>query len=551
MGADMLSRCFKTEESRARYWVRQAVELCSDIEDEALAEYVEPVLAADKLLDRDRRIIVIGGDKCGKSSLLAGLAEHPLIATLPLEEDYVCWRFRSKDGDATCSRFIPVESLEGLELVDTRSFADDGVAATVRKLVKEADVVLAVIDGRAAEVSPVWPLLAELKEEKRSACLLAITFTDTLAAEAALELKEKLRDVCRERVGVPLPLYFVSPTSGKDGLETFANRVQSAMTEQGGVRAAIRHLVELGKELTRKQGSVLGGRDRVARTDSGFLAGIEQEIDYFLERQRDSLHSCTDSYSEAAMRALPSTVAKLKSTLGWMLSPVTLLRLELLGAGTENYYYHMLTSEVLTQQEASDGNFVLSCMSHWRSVRPRMKKTLECEIGEFPADELMHDLSELRVRMGRELYKPFAAMKLRCSFSKVFNEHVSWMSTCCALVCLSLFIAGVLGVFDFTFFAYIALCVAGMIWGMGSLAHVLATRRMCRDIVLLSLDLQEELKSSVSSAVADLLVSRVAAYRRLYTAPRDKVARHESSLKPLQQKHKDINMQLNAAAPRM
>lgn len=551
MSPDMLTRCFRAEESRARYWTQQAVELCSEIEDESLNELIPQLEEAQRVLDRDRRIIVIGGDKCGKSSLLAAVAGYPLIATVPLEEDYVCWRYRSQDGDVTASKFIPLENLEGLELVDTRSCADEAVAATVRRLIKGADVVIAVADGRSPEASPVWALLAELPEKQRSACLVAVTFTDRLVADAALALKESLREFCRERVGVPLPLYFVSPDKGSEANETFTLRVQEALAEPCGVRTAIRHLVECGKEIVRKQGSVLGARDRVARTDSGFLAGIEQEIDYFLVRQRDSLKGCVENYAEAGMRAVPTTVSKLCKTLGWFLSPVTLLRMELLGTGTEKFYYRTLRHEILTQQEASDTNFVLSCMRHWQSVRPRMKKTLECEIGEFPEAALAGDLRELRVRMGRELYKPFREMKLRTAYNKVFGMHVGWMAVGILLICFFLFIAGVLGVLGLDFFALASVAAAALVWVLGSVAHLLAVRDMRREVVVLSLSLHDLLRNTVGEAVEALLVSRVAAYRRLYTAPREKVARHEASLLPLQQRQKEINMQLNAAAPRI
>ncbi len=551
MCADMLSRCFRTEESRARYWVQQAVELCSGIEDESLNEYVEPVLAADAELDRDRRIIVIGGERCGKSSLLAAIAGYPLIARVPLQDDYVCWRYRSKDGDSTCSRFIPLESLEGLELVDTVSCADEGAAATARQLLSRADVVIAVVDGRNYEASPVWPLLAALSDARKAATLVAVTYTEAFGAEMALNLKESLREFCKSQAGVPLPICFVNPNSSRENLETFVQLIQEALAQPVGVRSAIRHLVECGKELTRKQAFVLNARDRVARTDSGFLAGIEQEIDYFLARQREGVTSCTEAYAEAFMRALPTTVSKLQRTLGWFLSPVTLMRLEFLGAGTEKHLYRTLRMEALTQQEVSDDNFVLSCMSHWRSVRPRMKKTLECEIGEFPDVALRDELEQLRLRMGRELYKVFTDIKLRSSYSRVFNAQVGWMRACCGLICLFLVLAGILGLLGLVMMAFMTLALSGAVWVLGSLAHCIAVRRMCGDIVQLSLELHERLSASIGDEVEGLLVSRVAAYRRLYTAPREKVARHEASLKPLQDKHKDINMQLNAAAPRM
>lgn len=547
----MVSRSFRAEESRARYWAQKAVELCSEIDDESLNELIVPIQNAEQALNRDRRIMVIGGQKCGKSSLLAAVAGCPLVASVPLTGDYVCWRYRAADGDSTASRFIVQEQLEGLELVDTADCAVESVAETIRRLMKGADVVIAVVDARSAEASPVWSVLASLPEERRPACLVALSYADTLSAGEEQSLKERLKEHSRTYTGTPLPLYSVSPHRGASAMETFLLRVQEALDGPNGVRSAIRHLVECGKELVRRQGSVLVAREHAARTNSGFLAGIEQEIDSFLERQRSGVSQCVESYSEAAMQALPTTLQKLRLALGWVFSPVTLLRMEGFGVGTEKFYYRTLRDEILTRQEDSDMSFVLSCMGHWQSVRPRMKKSLECEIGEFPAEELRNELEELRMRMGRSLYAPFTALKLRTAYSKVFQSNVWWMSLCCALICFLLFVAGVLGGLGLDFLALGVLALAGGVWVLGTIAHLIIAHTICREISLLSLTLQEELKRTVGEAIENLLVCRVAAYRRLYTAPREKVAYQESTLKPLQQQQKDINMQLNAAAPRL
>ena len=125
------------------------------------------------------------------------------------------------------------------------------------------------------------------------------------------------------------------------------------------------------------------------------------------------------------------------------------------------------------------------------------------------------------------------------------------MSICCAGICLLLVLAGCFGALGLDFLAWVALAMSLLVWLGGSLVHILVARGICRDVVLHSLDLQELLKSSIREAIENLLVSRVSAYRLLYTAPREKVARQEANLKPLQQQQKEINMQLNAAAPRL
>lgn len=526
------------------------MDLCNDIDDESLVEHIEPVRAAIRSLEKDRRIMVIGGDSCGKSTLLSGIAGAPLIARVPLQRHYVCWRYRSADGDATCSRFLPYEHLSGLELVDTQSCSDADVADTVRQLLQGADVVIATVDGRSYAQSPVWEVLRSMPEKRGGESLIAVTFTEKLAAEASLNLKEKLRDFCREQLGNTLPLYFVNPTAEQD-CEVFAERVQEALRMPDGVRATIRHVLDKGVELVRKQGRVLNARAAVGRTDSGFLAGIEQEIDNFLSHQMLGVKQRCEAYVGSANATLPLLLGCVRRALGSTLSPVVLMRLEQMGAGTEKCFYRMILDEVTKQQQESDEQFILSCAGHWKSVRPRMKKTLECEIGEFPTESLEVELSELRCRMGRELYEPFKSAGLRNRMADLYKKRIGWMRAFVGFVCLFLFVSGVLGFIGQDEPAIYSVGVAGVIWLVGSLAHIVASRRIRREVQRLAATLEAPLRSAISAAVEKLVISRVSAYRRLYTAPRHKVAQQEAMLEPLQKRYSTINIQLSSVFPRI
>ncbi len=546
----MLNRGFRTQESLARYWAEQAVELCHDIDDESLEEFVQPVYNAIHALRKDRRIIAVGGEKCGKSTLLSMIASAPLLARVPLKNHYVCWRYRSADGDATCSRFLPYEHLSGLELVDTQSCADAAVADTVRQLLSGADVILAVVDCRNYAQSPVWDMLASLPEKGCGECLLAITYTDMLGADAALKLKDDLRDFSRSRTGRNLPLYFVCPTSSQ-ACEVFAERVQEALQLPDGVRKTIRHVLDKGVELVRKQGRVLNARAAVGRTDSGFLAGIEQEIDNFLSHQMLGVQQRCDAYVASSSHTLPLLLGGVRRTLGWFLSPVVLMRLEQLGAGTEKCFYRLIQEDVLKQQAESDQQFILSCAGHWKSVRPRMKKTLECEIGDFPTESLEKELEELRCRMGRELYEPFSAARLRNKMAGLYNKRIAWMRACVGFICLFLFVAGVLGFIGQDMPAVCSVGIAAVVWFFGSLAHMVSSRRIRKEVQKLAISLEPGLRAAISASVEKLVISRVAAYRRLYTAPRHKVAQQEAMLEPLQNRYSTINIQLSSVFPRI
>ena len=466
----MLQRGYRKEESLARHWAGQVIELCEEIDDDTLTEFIEPIQQAIKALDHDRRVLFIGDSKSGKSSLLAGIAQYPAIAKAEMTEVYRCWRYRNNDGDATCSTFIPLENLEGLELTDTAAAEDTANQETIKALMKAADAVVAVLDASRIEGSAIWDLLATLSQERRNATLLAVTHTDKLGAEEALKLKDKLRDYCRKRISSTPAIYFISPTTMK-GMDGFTQRVQEALNAPHGLRADIRKVITLSGDLLNKQYHILRARESVSQNDYGFLNSIDKEIDNFLSHQMTGIKNYTDAYSDAAIKALPATLAKLKQTFGYWLSPVTLVRLNLFGAGTENYYYNMICREILSRQEVSDANFVLSCSGHWNHVRPRMKKAMECEIGNFPEEELHKELGELRVRLGRDLYKPFNQEKLRSKFAAMFNKCARGMQCFIFGICLCLIAAGITGLFGQTQYAVWLVACAGILWAVGSLFH--------------------------------------------------------------------------------
>lgn len=545
----MLQRGFRKEESLARHWAGQVIELCLDIDDDTLTEYTKPIEAAIKVLDRERRVVFVGDGKSGKSSLLAGVAEYPAIAKAEMQEDYHCWRYRSNDGDNTCSTFIPLENLEGLELTDTCAAEIKESRETILALMKTADVVVVVVDARKVENASVWDLVAGLPQERRNACLIAVTHTDKLAASDALKLNEDMRDFCRKRLSSVPGIYLISPTSMK-GMESFTLRVQEALNSQYGLRADIRKVIDLSSDLLNKQYHILRAREQVSKSDNNFLDSIDGEIDNFLAHQLTGIKNYTDAYADAAIQALPATLSKLKSGFGHWLSPVTLVRLHLYGPGAENYYYHTLCREILSRQEVSDANFAVSCAGHWNHVRPRMKKAMECEIGEFPDQDLHQELEELRNRLGRDLYKPFTQDKLRNHISQSFNNCAHWMQFSIFLICAFLIAAGVLGVLGKTESAVWMLACTGAVWVLGSLMQLAASRRIRKEFVHLAEHLQERILTSIGEDVKTLLISRVTAYRRLYTEPRHKVARNDAMLKPLQTRHLTATRQISSILPR-
>ncbi len=540
----MLTRSYRSQESLVKYWAMQAVELCYAIDDVAmttLTEYTAPVLETMGSMESERRVMIIGGEACGKSSLLAGLAGCPLMAQVPLEQPFVRWRFRNQNGSAEHSRFIPLEQLEGLELVDTRSCASAEHAEALRSLMPGTDVLIAVVDGRKPEASPVWELLASPEARAVEATLIAVTFANSP------QVSDTLRELCQSRLERSLPVYCVNPASAA-AMEVFTERVQDALDSPSALRAAIRSVVDAAVDLMYKQGSALKLLEATDRTRSSFLRHIEEEIDNFLTRQRAGLPRLMEYYVEASRRALPRLLRRLRWVYGWVFSPVTILRLELLGSGCELFYYRNLRDDVLRLQMDSDRHFIVSCAAHWKSARPRMQKDLGCDIGEFPEETLSLELARLREALGRELHAPFSREQLRLRMGHLFTARSGWMRACLAFICLFLFFAGMLGLLGHDLPAAALACVAVGLWLLASVAHWVAGRRIRRGIEGLGTLLENAVRVTLTESVERLVVSRVAAYRRLYALPRRKVDELEVLLKPLQEHHQNIIRQIRAAA---
>ncbi len=540
----MLTRSYRSQESLVKYWAMRAVELSYAIDDVSMTTLVEHaggVLEAIRTMEAERRVMVIGGEACGKSTLLAGLAGSPLLAQVPLEAPYVRWRFRNADGHAEHSRFIPLQQMEGLEFVDSRSCASAETAEALRTIMPGTDVLIAVVDGRNPGASPVWELLLSEEAAGVGVAMLAVTFANSP------QVSDALRDLCQERLGRSLPVYCVNPSS-EPAMEVFCERVQDALDSTHGLRAAIRQVVEASVDLTYKQGSALKTLEAKDRTNSGFIRRIEEEIDYFLSRQQANLPRLMDVYTEASRRALPRLLCRLRWVYGWVFSPVTILRLEVLGVGCERFLYFNLRDEVLRLQMDSDRHFIVSCAGHWKSARPRMQQELGCEIGEFPEETLALELARLRERLGRELYAPFTREQMRHNLAVHFIARAGWMRACLTFICLFLFFAGLLGLLGQDVPAVFLAGVAVIIWMGASIGHMVAGRRIRNSIEAQGKVLENAVRVTLSESVERLVVSRVAAYRRLYALPRRKVDELEGLLKPLQEELQNIIRQIRAAA---
>lgn len=547
----MLKRSYRVQESLVRYWAQQAVEMYGIIGDEGMRQQLENVQQSLAAMEGDRRVMVIGGAKVGKTSLLSYIAGLPVIRSGKREESpYLRWRYRNDDGDATRSCFVPLEELQGIEFVDTGDCADPAVAESLLELLPGSDAAVVVVDSRQGGASPAWDLLERLPFNAVGSVVVALTFTDKIAATDALTMATRIREMCRDRLRLVVLVCTVCPTSDV-AVEMFATRVQEALDSPEGARRAIRNALEATGRLMIRQSTVINARTAVSEGENGFLNGIEEEIDNFLSHQLDGVPQCAENYANVPLDVLPRLQRKLYRSFGWVLSPRALMQLEDMGAGAELSFYRLVCGDIVEMQRESDNRFVASCQSHWRSVAPRMKSAIECDLDEFPQDVLEADLMQLRRQLEHDLYQPFIEMRIRNILDRAFSTHLSWMRTLHALLCMFLVLGGLLGYLGWDTPALWCLGAVVLLWLGGTVAHVLAVRRLARTMAEEARTLHAAVQGQMQPMVRDLVISRVTAYRRLYAVAGHRVREYVAKLRPLQERHNAILYQLRATAPRI
>ena len=547
----MLKRSHRVQESLVRYWAQQAMEMYGVIGDDSMQPQLEAVQQSLAAMEGDRRVVVMGGARCGKTSLLSYISGLPVIRGGKQPEfPYLRGRYGNDDGDAGHSRFLPLEELRGIEFVDTGDCAQPEVQEELLHLLPGSDAAVVVLDARNGVQSPAWDVLEQLPINAVANVLVALTFTDKIPAAEALELSARIREMCRDRLRLVVLVCNVCPTSDQ-GVEMFVTRVQETLDSPEGARRAIRNALEATGRLMTRQSGIINARTAAMKDESGFLSGIEEEINTFLSHQLDGAGECAADYSTVPMGVLPALMRKLRRSFGYTLSPVALVQLEDMGAGAESSFYRLVCKGILDKQKESDARFVASCQAHWRSVRPRMKEAIECEINDFPQDVLEADLNRLRRQMEHGLYEPFANLRIRNSLDTEFKSHAGWMQGMHTLLCLTLVLAGLCGALGFDTLALWMLMLMLLVWAGGVWRHGRALRELGKAFSREAEMLDAAMHDALPALVRDMVVSRVGAYRRLYSVAGFRVQEYVEKLRPLQERHNAILRELRTTAPRI
>ncbi len=539
----MLSRPYKSAELHVFSFAHQARALSEEIGDPTFDELHEELDLAMGNCRRERSILLLGAEGSGKSALLSAMIDEPVIASASTLSPYCCWHMSESSGKNNstrpeCQRYLVKEQLAGLQFVEGADIEATENRELLQELAPQADIILLVHNSKAEIGEGLWATMLHFQKNKLlPKCQLIITHTDELPAEKSIVLKESLRSSMQEKLGEAVPFYYIPAFANSPAIDTLRQVVQRGLESTGGIDKELKKITDVCSKLFQRQSLVLNGRESVHRSDNGFLAGIEEEINNFQQKQLEGAGQLSEFYVGEIYLLREQFIKQIRGSFSFIFQPSHLIELDRLSMSLEAVLYQLVNEQVLQQQVESDGHFIIACESHWNDVNPRMLNYLHCDIGAFHPEELQKELEKLRQQLSQTIYEVFLTEKLRHHFAQLFQPIVKMLYPYFIICCLVVATAGALGVMGMTSYAVMAMIAGVLLLLLTSVREKLAIRRASLEVNALTLQLCEQLKDPISKTLSEIILSRISAYRLYYVAPREKLTYQGEMLAPLREKH--------------
>ncbi len=543
----MLSLAYRSQKSLINHLAGQALALSREIAESSLVEHENTLSQALKVLTHNRRVLLLGRENSGKSTLLSALINEPLIPKVISRERVIRWRTTACEPESSPARYLMRDDLASLEFIDTTDHLLTGVVERLPELVAQSDIAIAVVNSRDLEDADFWIMLRDLLAlETRCQFAIVPTHIDTLDAKQTLRLKGAIQDGIHDYVKTPIPYFPLDTREESDELTRLNAYIQEILDGEQGMHRDLVEASNACQALLQKQANVLQSRQAARSADTGFLRSVDEEINRFQERQLAGVEPLIESYVNDLQEISEDIEDELSGYFGSLFIPSDLLVYERVAPEIEAEYYLQLNAALLERQKDSDQQFLLACKSHWTSVEERMRETLHCNISSFQSGKLLHELAELHRQLFHTVYETLQQNQFRHKLHSMLTPLIAKIYPLFILICLMTAVAGGLGFYEYHFFGLLCIIAAGFFWLLASLVQQLNIRATSRALKALLIEVNHSISQPLASALAELVLSRVAAYRQLYKEPRELLVEQEKKLIPLMQEQRKLYQQFCA-----
>lgn len=499
----------------------------TDVE-EALAECCAP-----------QNVTVIGLTGAGKSSTLDALAGERFCSRVTSGATLIRWQYRPHPAPHTHEwvqdLFYPADALLNLEFWDTVGLEQPDAPQRLKHVVPKSDALLVVTSARNGHEPAIWDYLKTLEERLLSRMVLVITHAELLPFDHLQTLKEELRSISREKLGVQLPLYpvTVSGEQAGEGVDALRTCVQEVLKRSSLTDKRVERLLLATDRLLEEQGKVLNELHRLSKMDAGFLTSIDREIDRIQIQIEDEMPARLKAYAQYVQDSVPRLGKKSARQMGRFLSIRRAMILHRLPPVIDEWFYELVKAGLEERHAYYNKEFLNICQTHWNHVRPRVKEQWDCDIGEFPAARLQADLEVYKERLGRSVYMPLKDFGIKPCLTRLFLDQEDVMRTEIKLMLIMVILGSLLGCFGEHAAGFACLAVALAVWVGSNMGLAWMQYRLSRQIVAAASEMHIAIDCGLRTPLYEAMISGLSDYRKLYADIRGQVAGGVEHLTPL------------------
>ncbi len=484
-------------------------------------------------------VIAIGLSGSGKSSALDALAGDKFCAAYRPESAIVCWRYKRTahplPHERAERRFYPADALLNMEFRDTAGLEQAAVTEQLNAVLPLTDVILVTVSAMNGVNPVLWDYLATLDAGLYARMVLVITHAELLPYEQAQSLKEQLRSLSKEKLGIQLPLYPVTPAGDKagEGVEALRNCVQEKLVRAPIEDGRIKELIDAAAVLLEEQRAVLDARNRLSMLDSGALSAIDREIDRIQIQLEDEMPARLKAYAAYVQENVSRLGKKSARQLGRFLTVKRTMVIHKFPTFIDEWFYEVIRGGIEQSHGNYNRDFLNICRDHWNHVRPRIKEQWNCDIGDFPAEKMQPALDVYKSRLGRALYKPLRDFGIKPCLSKLFQDHGDVMYVEIKILLILLILAGLLGSLGENTAGFACLGLTLILWLCCNVGLAWMGYKLNKDIVAAASEMHLAVKHGLRMPLYEAVISGICDYRKLYSDIRGQVANNAKHLTPL------------------
>lgn len=480
-------------------------------------------------LERPFRIVVFGGNECGKTRFLENLIELEL-AELKRQSQSVCilrdagYRVFEKAEDVCEKRYQ--SRLKEYELVEARTEMNQAEFEAVHFLIEQADFVFWLLPAENPWAASTWDCIENTHSTCSHKSAIVLHQSDRRSPSDIPMLLGHVSDLAKQRTSATIPMFAASSETGV-GVDEIRARVSYKLDRCLDRRRELRTVYQQVYELLRRTEENIDDRSRNLAGDQEYLQSIEAQIDRMRATEVQEVLSNMGQMSQLLQDQVKRVMRFTALRTNLISSQIALFGKGDLAMKVERYMINQVcaASEKFAAVEAE--RMREQCRSKWVEMKPHLENRLGVEVEAFD-EKSFDDQEEIFCEgMAKDMRYALVHLKLRRFLDLLVMKRHKVMKKLLTYTLLFLSLAGLTGFAGPEKLGVIPLVLASV----GSFILSASVIYGHRSAMLMMRSFRESLLDAAPAlrkSMRDGYVDRVRAYYQGYAPMFESMRRHIS-----------------------